>query len=136
MNNLTRIGAYGAFFGTLAVLGLSFLNKYGPVKVEYKGFESYAAKGLTPVACQIDTQGKVTEVDLVKGEDYSVTKTDDGTTVIEGKFNYRIKPDIAFAPHADHSDNYGNTPENCDYWADAREGTVILAPKSLEAKVK
>ena len=133
MNNISKISAYGAFFGTLALLGLSFLDKFAPVQVKYDGFERYS--GLTPVACQMDTKGKVTNVNLVDGENYSETRMTDGTLVLEGNFNYRIQPNGDFAPQAESSDLYGHDLDNSDYWSDIRQGSVILAPKSLEAKV-
>lgn len=134
-NGLVEIGLVLATAGVFGLFGFQTYKRIDNAPETFKGFEKYTQKGYVVQKFDIPTQGDITEVKMLPKEQYRVSKKD-GKLVLEGNFEYSIEPDIQFAPHADHSDNYGNTPDNCDYWADTREGTVILAPKTLEAKLK
>lgn len=124
LENLAAAGVVAALVGTLGFVGY---KKCANAPETYHGFDSFAEKGYKPVACRIDTQGDVTDVTLLPGQ-YTKIKNADGTIKLDGRFLYSIEPDSWFAPNSpEHTDNYGHTPENSDYWSDTRDGTVTLA---------
>ena len=78
----------------------------------------------------------ITEFNVpTKGDIVSVSTTDetrrvilpDSSIIYLGPLHYTIQPDRKFMPQdLEHSDMYGRTPWNNEYWSDVRPGLVIL----------
>jgi hypothetical protein len=107
-----------------------------PKEIHAEGFP----KGYQIENADISTRGEIIRVKKLPGENYQ--KTVDSITGIitfKGNFEYEIKPLRSAMPKSpEHSDIYGRTPENNDYWKAVREGKVTLRvdTESLENKLK
>lgn len=76
---------------------------------------------------EIPTEGDVVLLKKLPFGNYEIKNLDNGSVIIAGNFYYEIRPQTKFAPDLCHSDNFGNTPENSNYWGDIRYGTVLLS---------
>ncbi len=126
---------FGRFFTrrALPVLGIATLG-YGVlwdseirnVPETFVGFPELR-QGYHVENFYVPTRGDVTRVEKLEGRDYEVIRESDGDIVYEGPFRYEIRPQPKFAPNSEvHTDMHGNTPENCSYWRDTRNGWVRL----------
>jgi len=116
--------------GIAAVATISY-NELKDSPETYVGFNEIK-KEYTPIDFDIPTRGDVILIEKLENKKYETYKKDNGDLVIEGDFYYKIRPQSKFTPQVDHSDMYGNTPENSDYWSSTRSGKVILRQKKVE----
>jgi len=116
---------------TLSIAGLGLVASVvaydgRDVPEAYEGFENLTSKGYEIVESDMPTKGDVVLVKKLENENYQTIQTDEGLE-LEGDFYYKIRPQSKFCPKDDqHSDRWGRTPENSDYWGATRKGKVVL----------
>ena len=79
------------------------------------------------VSHTIPTQGNVIRVRLLENEMYTQKVMDNKLEICGNKIEYEIQPDRQFTPKdMNHSDIYGRTPQNNNYWVAQRKGCITL----------
>ncbi len=109
----------------LATLSTAFIGCGQDKKVEYSNFPRLE-QGYEVVDFNIPTKGKVVRIEKLEDQMYFSNEESDGSLTIAGTFEYEIEPEGRFKPALEHTDNYGRTLSNSNYWIDQREGTVTL----------